>query len=131
MSTQRNVVNTSYATHKVAYSIIFLELHQIVTSPIAHTIHGTLFSGGKFWWTAQVNAIGEENVANKLQSVHMPNTFQCICEYWQGKFWRIAHNSPNSPISPYQNFPTHSNDKHDLIVTSTGMDIHCERLLSP
>ena len=31
--------------------------------------------------------------------------FQCICEYWQGKFWRIAHDSPNLPIFPYQIFP--------------------------
>ena len=30
---------------------------------------------GKFWQTIQVITIGEENLANKLQSVHMPNTF--------------------------------------------------------
>ena len=31
-----------------------------------------------------------------------------ICEYWRGKFWQIAHDSPNSPIfSPAQNFPVY------------------------
>ena len=30
---------------------------------------------GKFWPTIQVKAIGEEKFVNKLQSVHMPNTF--------------------------------------------------------
>ena len=30
---------------------------------------------GKFWQTTQVKTIGKENLANKLQSVHMPNTF--------------------------------------------------------
>ena len=29
---------------------------------------------GKFWQTMQVKAIGKENLANKLQSVHMPYT---------------------------------------------------------
>ena len=29
----------------------------------------------KFWQTIQVKTIGEENLANKLQSVYMPNTF--------------------------------------------------------
>ena len=33
------------------------------------------FGGRKFWQTIQVKAIGEENLANKLQSVYMPNTF--------------------------------------------------------
>ena len=31
-------------------------------------------------------------MVNKLQSVHMPNTFQCIRECWRGKFWQMAHN---------------------------------------
>ena len=34
-----------------------------------------IFGGGKFWRTIQVKAIGEEKLANKLQSVYMPNTF--------------------------------------------------------
>ena len=32
--------------------------------------------------------------------------FQCICEYWRGKVWRIAHNLPNLPFfSPTKIFP--------------------------
>ena len=55
---------------------------------------------------------------NKLQSVDMPNTFQCICDYWQGKFWQIAHNSPNLPIFlPHQNFPVYGYQNH-LLSTS-------------
>ena len=30
---------------------------------------------GKSWQTIQVKAISEENLANKLQSVHMQNAF--------------------------------------------------------
>ena len=34
-----------------------------------------ILGGGNFWQTIQVKAIDEENLMNKLQSVHMPNTF--------------------------------------------------------
>ena len=30
----------------------------------------------------------------------MPYMFLCICEYWQEKFWRMAHDLPNLPIFP-------------------------------
>ena len=36
---------------------------------------------GKFWQTIQVKAIGEENLANKLQSVYVPNTFSVYSIY--------------------------------------------------
>ena len=28
----------------------------------------------------------------------------CICEYWERKFWQIAHDSPNLPIFPMPKF---------------------------
>ena len=34
-----------------------------------------IFGRGKFWRAMQVKAIGEENLAEKQQSVHMPYTF--------------------------------------------------------
>ena len=41
-----------------------------------------------------------KNLGNK----HMPNTFLVYLEYWQGKFWRVAHNLPNSPFFPTKIF---------------------------
>ena len=41
---------------------------------LAYSI-GENFGGGNFWQTIQIKSIGEENLANKLKSVHMPNTF--------------------------------------------------------
>ena len=52
---------------------------------------------GKFWQTIQVKTIGEENLANKLVSTYAKYIFS-VSEYWQGKFWQITHDSPNSPI---------------------------------
>ena len=46
-----------------------------------------------------------KNLVNKQQLVHMHTYFPCICKYWQGKFWRMAHDSPNPPIFPAKNFP--------------------------
>ena len=64
------------------------------------------------WWgKILANHAGEKllvgnNLVNKQQSMHMAYTFSCISEYRQGKFWQMAHNSPNSPIfSPTKILP--------------------------
>ena len=62
---------------------------------LSYTVHGKYLAGkilvnragksywwGKIWW-----------MSNSQYICHI-----CICEYWQGKFWRIAHGLPNPPI---------------------------------
>ena len=44
-----------------------------------------------------------KNLANKLQSVHMPNTFVNIGKENFGEY--VAHDSPNSPFPPAKYFP--------------------------
>ena len=64
-----------------------------------------IFGGGKFWRTMQVKAIGEEKFGEKATvSAYATYVFRCICEYWRGIFWRMAHDSPNSPIFPLPKF---------------------------
>ena len=47
----------------------------------------------KIWW-----------ISNSQCICHI--RFPCICEYWQGKFWGMAHDSPKSPVSsPTKIFP--------------------------
>ena len=60
---------------------------------------------GKFWWgKILVNHTGKSYWQGKFWQISYSQCicqihFWCFCEYWQGK-WRIAHNSPNSPIFP-------------------------------
>ena len=68
-------------------------MHKSVTDLVLYiaeqnTICGKLLAG-KFLVNhkLKVEVTGKENLAYKLKSVHMPNTFWCICEYWQGNFW--------------------------------------------
>ena len=48
-----------------------------------------------------------KHLANKLRSVHMPNTYIIgvdICECLRGNFWQIVHVLLNSPIYPTKIF---------------------------
>ena len=54
-------------------------------------------TGENYWW----GKIWQISYSQCICQMH----FRCICEYWRGKCWRIAHNLPNSPIFPSQNFP--------------------------
>ena len=72
-----------------------------------YTVHGKMLAGENFGEPYRWSLLIRKDLANKLQSVYMPYTFPCICEYWWGKFWRMAHNSPNSSIFPLPNFPVY------------------------
>ena len=73
-----------------------------------------------------------KNLANKLQSVHIPNTFLCACEYWRVKlkFWWIAHDSPNWPKFPLPNISCvqHNNYCHCGIYGNIGKSVLLEQI---
>ena len=67
---------------------------------------GNIWRRGKFWRIMQVKAIGEEKIGES--SVHMPNTFSVYLWILVRKILtKMAHDSPNSSIFPYQNFPVY------------------------
>ena len=53
----------------------------------------------------QVKAIDVEKFGKKATViVYAIKSFLCICEYWRGKFWRMAY---DLPIFPLPKFPVY------------------------
>ena len=54
-------------------------------------------------------------LAKKQQLIHMPYSV-AICEYWQGKFWRMAHDSPIFSLPVYGKLVRNLLDMHPVII---------------
>ena len=67
---------------------------------ICYTLHGKMLARGEFCLTIQVKGIGEEILANKLQSVHMINSFLVY-------LWILVRKSllNSSQFTKFTNFP--------------------------
>ena len=64
-----------------------------------YTVHRKILTGeilanhtGKSYWRGKFG----KKASQCICQIH----FWCICEYWQGNFWRIVHNLPISKFFP-------------------------------
>ena len=86
------------------------------------TVHRNIW-WGKFWQTIQVKAIGKGKfwrISNSQCICHIH--FPCICEYWQGKVWRMAHDLPNLPLP---HFPMYDIKQGCYKVKFSIWEVHC------
>ena len=89
---------------------------------VSNTVYGKYLAGGKFGEPYKKMLLARQiSYSQCICQIH----FQCIYDYWRGKFWRIAYDSPNLLFFvPAKIFPCTIYSICDVMTLTQEMYVH-------